>query len=349
MAEDITKITLAELLQDGEVVIEKKFVLINSLMYDEEAFAYILSKCNDAGAVVFITDKRKIYTHGEYFGGDLWEDTLHSVTEFEVQNLGVKQGSLKIDKMEDKISFNGVNGVDLSVVETEDSKVINIGYDLLNSVNDESVVFDPKSEYHLGVVDGKITIVKYTAASLYVAPLDVLEYDSGDKFLTFEIQVGGTDPLIDFSIVSNPETTIMRVPNTNKIQAVIPNNTAITFTMDYSDGKTTGSYNVTQRWGYACVYGTEEPDVSNFSDMQRFILTSNNINKTITIEQNNGKYGYFACPSTIIPVFFDNSTNLSGGWGKIGTQRFYNAGIEYSIYKTENDGLGNVTWTVKSR
>ena len=349
MEEDITKITLLELLSEGDITIDKKFVLINSSMYTGEAFAYILNKCDKVGAVVFVSDKRKIYAQGEFFGGDLFEDTVRSVTKFDVQNFGETQGLIEILKPEETLTLNGLDGVNLSIVQTEDTKTINIGYDLVGRLNKEEVSFEKDSKYHLDVVDGKISIVKYTPASLYIEPFEMLERDGGDKFLIFDIQVGGTDPLTRFEITSNPETRIIQVPNTNKVQAVIPNNINVDFHIEYSDGTTDGTYDMSQLWGCACVYGTTVPSSENFTTLDRFLIPDNVVNTIVTIDQGNDKYGYFACPANITPVFVDESTNLTGGWEKTGSLWIYAANIKYSVYKTENIGLGNVTWIIKSK
>lgn len=338
-----------ELLSEGDITIDKKFVLINSSMYTGEAFAYILNKCDKVGAVVFVSDKRKIYAQGEFFGGDLFEDTVRSVTKFDVQNFGETQGLIEILKPEETLTLNGLDGVNLSIVQTEDSKTINIGYDLVGRLNQEEISFDKDSKYHLGVVDGKIAIVKYTPASLYIEPFEMLERDAGDKLLIFELQVGGTDPLTRFEITSNPETRIIQVPNTNKIQAVIPNNINVDFHIEYSDGTTDGTYDMSQLWGCACVYGTTEPLSENFTELDRFLVPGFEINETITIDQSNDKYAYFACPANITPVFTDANDGFAGGWEKIGFLQVYSTGIRYNVYRTENSGLGEVTWIVQSK
>lgn len=59
-----------------------KFVVIDSSLYTPEAFEYIQEFVNYAGSILFVSDTKKIYARGKYFGGDifklifLWGDCL---------------------------------------------------------------------------------------------------------------------------------------------------------------------------------------------------------------------------------------------------------------------------------
>ena len=64
--------------------IDKKIILVDSSKYTDEAFEYLLDIIDESKIIAFIVNERKIYTHGEYFGGDLWEDSLFYFGNFQI-------------------------------------------------------------------------------------------------------------------------------------------------------------------------------------------------------------------------------------------------------------------------
>jgi hypothetical protein len=82
---EIRKMTIDEVKQNPPAL-NRKFILINSSLYTNEAFEYILELVNETDSILFIRDTKKIYTHGEYFGGDLWEDSLFYFGNFQILN-----------------------------------------------------------------------------------------------------------------------------------------------------------------------------------------------------------------------------------------------------------------------
>jgi hypothetical protein len=57
----------------------------------------------------------------------------------------------------------------------------------------------------------------------------------------------------------------------------------------------------------------------------------------------------FACPKEFDVIFTDASTNLQGGWKKIGTFTHYIFNTEYQIYGTDQYGLGSVKWIINKK
>ena len=72
---DLEKIRLQQII-DSQLSVHKRFVLINSKNFTDQAYEYLLELVDAAEAIAFISDTRKIYTQGNYFGGDLWEDSI---------------------------------------------------------------------------------------------------------------------------------------------------------------------------------------------------------------------------------------------------------------------------------
>jgi hypothetical protein len=62
--------------------IQKKFVIVDSSKFNDEAFNYIKELVDAAGSILFVSDTKKIYVHGRYFGGDIFQDDLLYYTNF---------------------------------------------------------------------------------------------------------------------------------------------------------------------------------------------------------------------------------------------------------------------------
>ena len=108
MAEIIDKIGIDEL-KSNPPVIERKFILIDSSLYTDEAYEYLLDLINETDSIAFIRDRKKIYTHGEYFGGDIWQDSLFYFGNFQIldNNSDEVLTDLKAEIQAETIRFKG--------------------------------------------------------------------------------------------------------------------------------------------------------------------------------------------------------------------------------------------------
>lgn len=357
MAEDILLpenkqlITKQELIDSGFMII-KKLVMIDSTEYTPEAFDYILGLADLVGSIVFVSDSKKIYANGRYFGGDIFQADLLYFTDFRtLDENGVVTGvsSAKHPKSILDIKTYGHLKSFADYDESTGANSIDFYYDLNSAVDTEEFTMDSNAKYNLAVVDGKIKMVKYVPCKITLSSLQILEYDLGEQVVEIAVKYTGSKPLQSFDLSLNYEPLndyILEGTTQNKIICRIPNNTDIIFNIKYSDGITFSEVVLKQIWGYGIFYG--KGNEWNIENMSKYII-SDNPSKTITIEQNDGEYGYFACPKEFDVIFTDVSTNLQGGWSKIDTFEYYSFNTVYQIYRTDNAGLGYVKWNVTKK
>lgn len=349
-------ITKQELI-DKQFMITKKFVVIDSSLYTPEAFEYIKELITFAGSIMFISDTKKIFARGKYFGGDIFEADLLYFTQFETYNeYGNLTGQTDAKHAKSTLEFRGGKHVDLlaNYDSVTGNNSINIDYNLDRAVNKERFTIEENAQYNLGVVDGQLKMIKYIPANVKLSSLPLLEYDSGDTEICIDYIIIGTNLLKQFDITTSMEEAyiIKEKFTDSKIYAMVPNNTDITFTIQFSDGETTNRVEVKQIWGPACLYGNavyeEKPSETSFNNFNKYII-NNNPSKTLVIEQNGEEYGWFACPSDYNVIFTDASTNLQGGWRKESKFLYYGDNTEYQVYRTDYPGLGNIKWIITKK
>lgn len=364
MNEDILLITKEELIEQ-QFMINKKFVVIDSSLYTPEAFEYIQELVNYAGSILFVSDTKKIYARGKYFGGDIFEADLLYFTTFTVYNENINaagnidyrvNGVINATKPKSNLDIRGKGHIVLSgnYDETTGKNTMDINYDLVSAVDTEKFTIDEKAKYNLEVVDGKIKMIKYIPAFVKMSSLPLLEYDSGDTEIHIKLTIGGSKPLTKLDLKTSLGVEYINLEKTTDydVYGLAPNNTDITFSVLFTDDETVGETSVTQIWGYACIYGNaleeNKPSPETFNNFTKYIIT-NNPSKTVIIEQNGDEYGWFACPAEYPVIFTDASTNLQGGWRQIDTFEYYGYNTVYNVYRTEHPGLGNIKWIISNK
>lgn len=356
MSETKLLITKQELI-DQQFMITKKFVVIDSSLYTPEAFEYVQELINYSGSILFVSDTKKIYARGKYFGGDIFQADLLYFTTFEVYNKDNELvGFTTATRPKSTLKIKGGEHVDLSAQynDATGESLMEINYNLSNAVNTERFTMEQNAKYNLAVVDGQIQMIKYVPANITLSSLPVLEYDSGDTEVCIKLTHIGSKPLTQMEInCSLGAEYIDLIKTTDKeIYGLVPNNTDTTFTVFFSDGETEGQTQVKQIWGYGCIYGSasifDAPSSDTFNNFNKYIIT-NNPSKTVIIEQNMNEYGWFACPIEFDVTFTDSSTNLQGGWLKTGTFEYYGFNSVYQIYQTEHTGLGKNKWIITKK
>lgn len=344
---------------DSGFHINKKFVMIDSTKYTPEAFEYILGLADECGTIVFVSDSKKIWAKGKYFGGDIFQTDLLYFTEFAAIDGDGNKTSTSAHHPKSKLTFKTDGHLNATAVYKEETgeNEINFNYDLDGAVNNEEFQIDAKSFYSLNVIDGQIKMNKYTPLSVSLQKLNLLEYDSGEKMLNISVNISGGNGLKLFEVSTKtalpeePQIIVEEATSSQNIVAIIPENVDVLFTAVCSDSRMQTSGSTVQQWGYACYYGKElnpeliiKEDIFA-ADFNKYIILDNP-SKTIIIEQNGEEYGYFICPAKYPVEFVDESTNLTGGWIKIGTFSNYSFDEIYNIYRTEQVGLGYMKWKV---
>lgn len=362
-----------KLIQKQELIdtgffLNKKFVMIDSTKYTPEAFEYILSLADASGSIIFVSDTKKIWAKGKYFGGDIFQADLLYFTEFEAIDGDGNKTSTAAHHAKSKLTIKTDGHLNATAEYKEETgeNEIKFNYDLESAVNKDEFQIDAKSFYSLNVVDGQIKMEKYTPLSILLPGLNLLEYDSGDKKLYIPITISGGNGIMNFEVLSEtalpeePQIIIEEETTTQSIAAIVPENTDVLFTVNASDSRMRTSGTTVQQWGYGCLYGssvnsemTVKDDILN-AGFEKY-LTMDNPSKTIIIEQNGEEYGYFICPDkfggdkSIAIEFIDVSTNLTGGWRKIGSFENYSFNEVYNIYRTEQTGLGYMKWKITKK
>ena len=348
----IRKMTVDEL-RANPPKIDKKFILVNRSLYTDEAFEYLLELINETDAVVFISDTRQIYTHGEYFGGDVWDEKLVYFSTFQIFTDDEQEiAKLRAELTDDTLRLQGINNITLTPEEYysdgDKVKILKIGYDIANSI-DTSVftIDDPTAKYNLEIRDSKIAVNKYIPIRVEVDKNDtLLEYDNPQLSISFPIHVYGTSTNKQLAV----STDTSAMADINEAMTIVSGdiqpNIANTYLILYADEQTQGSISYTQDYGYAVCWSNREITSSNFKDLERKVL-KRSCECEFIVDQEDNKYAWFACPENCTPTFIDNESGLRGGWKKHGTISVYSLGINYNVWKTENEGLGKTVWSVK--
>lgn len=353
---DLEKIRLQEII-DSQLSVHKRFVLINSQNFTDQAYEYLLELVDAAEAIAFISDTRKIYTQGNYFGGDLWEDTLFYFGKIALLNSDEEIiTEIESKKSSDRIDFQGANGITLQRIEkvsdTDDTNTILIGYDIDSTINKDLFEINSTSKYHLGIEDGKIKVNEYIPMN--VIPQNFEPFELDDTITTSEyrcIIIGNNENKYITITSNNNEINYTLSNNILRFVTVLETNIDKTFTIDFNDDIISNTLLVTQTWLPACVFGKDEIDDYTFYNGSRYLIKDGNLSNEITINQEEGEYAYFACPSEYESniCFRDNSTGLVGGWQVIERKPFYSMNIQYTIFRTRHSGLGTIKWKIEQK
>lgn len=348
----IRKMTVDEL-RANPPKIDKKFILVNRSLYTDEAFEYLLELINETDAVVFISDTRQIYTHGEYFGGDVWDDKLVYFSTFQIFNDSEEELSkIKAEITDDTLRIQGINNITLTPEEYYSNgdkvKILKIGYDIANSI-DTSVftIDDPTAQFNLEIKDSKISVNKYIPVRVELSENNnIFEYDNYPDTISFGINIYGTSSNKYITAASDNNAEITFNESYTEASVNVTSNTDTHYLILYSDEQTQGSVAYTQEFGYGICWSNTEITANNFMSLPRKIMKYS-CESDFFITQGENEFGWFACPSNCTPTFIDMYSGLRGGWKKYGNITVYSLNIDYTVWRTENSGLGEVKWTVK--
>lgn len=362
----------------------KKWLMIDSRAYTPEAFQYVLKLSDVEGCLVFVYNTHKIWANGQYFGGDVFQESLDYFSQFASRNGdGILTGIIQAQTPQDLVQFVGINHVNITAHRNEETgeNLMVFDYDLQSAVNTNRVEIGG-SKYNLVVENGQIKLNEYKPMTVSLSSLNPLEFDSVDDYatVTFNIFIGGTIPNPDLLRISLGATAddgsviyTSLNPETNTVTAEIPKNVNVKFDIDFSDGETSGKVSVWQKWGYKIYIGlydhnvfgigTINNDVPNFQSIFDSLLSNTNlisdsfiwvpgtkINKTTKLSVNYNDYGLFICPSSLAIEFTDTSVNLMGGWQPVVNKpsNMYSRDVEteYIIWRTDHMGIGLVNWKI---
>lgn len=345
------RITYEDLIANPPVI-NRKFLLVNSSFYTDEAFDYILSLINQTDAIAFICDRQLIYTHGEFYGGNVWGADLLYYKTFQFLNAdsGTIIGDVTPNGMADTLRISLPDSVKVSIVEEfVDGKLIkNVKFDIKAVAevdNTPWTIDDPTAIFNLEYTDNKISVKKYIPVRVDIKPNNpIVEYDHADlERISFDLNLAGTELNKVVTVTSSPEETVTIVNDT--VFSTINTNDDIRYLIVYSDGRTQGAVEYIQKFGYRVCWSNSEINENNFFSLNKE-LRHTGVRCSFTLDCNTGEYCWFACPSEYIPLFRDEYSSIIGGWRRVGTFTIYSLGIEYTVWRTENSGFGKTRWTV---
>lgn len=349
--DQIVKTTVDELKANPPKLI-KKFILIDSSLYTDEAYEYLLELINETDSIAFIKDTKRIYTHGQYFGGDLWEDTLCYFGQFQILDSDTNEliTTIQAEVANDSIRFASANNIEI-IAEDEyvggnKIKTIKFNYNLKDTVNTDTFkIDDPTAVYNLEVVDKKLRVNTYVPIRIEVPESSDIEFDSDIENIQFPIFVYGSSENKNIYVTTTAGDEATVTDDMKWVKSTIHKNLDTDFLIVYSDEHTEGYVHHIQKYGYAMLFSNTEITENNFFNVNRYV-SSTTCAGTISITQEDDEYGWFACPSMYHPLFTDYMTGLVGGWKKIRTFIAYSEYVSYDLWRTETAGLGNIIWTI---
>ena len=357
LGEELGHIITLEELQEAQPKITKRIVLVNSSKYTEEAFEYLLDLIDESEAIAFVINERKIYTHGEYFGGDLWEDTLNYFSKYTLLNEDNEITSqVYAQTSKDAIQFKGEGGITLysDYDINRDASTIHVNYDLDAAVDNSSIVkINDGLSLVLEVNNDKIALKEYEAPSIKLHTPPMLEYDSGNTQVTINVDITRYEKikLTDLRVTASGNSIAEPRLAERKINVMVFNNVKTNVFVDYQDlNRIQYSTSTTQDWGYRYLWGSGANAI-NLTNQDLFNKSLENTfrEKTISLDIKDGQYGWVAYPSSTPLAFIDMENGMMGGWTKYSTFTMYGQGIEYQVYRTENVGLGKTTWKLTQK
>lgn len=349
MEETGNKISLLDLLSVNTKV-QKKIITINSSLYEDDAFEYLLRLVDENESIAFVTDRKQIYTHGTWFGSDIWEDTVKAFSGFDIVNADSSVSSIKANDIDSVIGITGENGIELSVEQQKLTRknILHIKYNVDSIIDNDNYVNIDNDNFTLGDENNKMFIKKHTYENVHLSEPDTLEYDKPDTNVQIKIYVDDIEKFTLENIFTDNAISIEYNENTNTIDALIKSNVDTKIGIEYYYDGSKFKTSVIQRWGYKWYHGTEEMNLSNFN-LYSTEIEPEFVEKTIKLNQLLGEYGYFVYPKMYDIVFIDSDSSIAGGWKKIGKFVKYSKNIEYQIYRTSNAGLGDVTWHITKK
>jgi len=343
MGDNLIKIDLEDI---QDLIIQKKFVRINSDKYTDNALNYVKYLIDQERAILFDADTHRIYTLGEYYGGDeLKENLLYfsKLLSIDVNNEILNE--IDATQNSDTLAIRGKDALKVNFIKDK-YNTIELEYSLQNAINNNPFKFNPNNEYNLYIDDnGQIALYEYIYPKVIIENKKLLPNDQESQILDFNIISS-----IDFDKwerfdISSENCTINNLDLENrKIYVTFNKGVDSHIIITYSDGKTEDTYEYIQKWHDICKYGLF--DGVNYVEYGSFYYLDDDI-EPIIIDQRKLFNAYVILPINIKPIFIDNLTNMQGAWHKV-SNSLVNENL-YKLYVTDNSGLGKVEWKIKNK
>ena len=346
MDDEITPLITKEDIQD--LVIYKKFVRIDSANYTDEAYQYIKELIDAERAILFDRSTHRIWTLGEWFGGDVFKENLLYYSKLKVIDLDDELLS-EVDAIspESTLAYRGKNHININASHDEDNKqdILEIELDIQNLLKNQ-----PNNEFSLYIDDeGKIGIRKYQSPKFTFEKQDHIP---NQMTITSKLIIDSTIPINEWPTFEieckNCDFVSFDQETMDIIIDVDPNNyeneLEETIKITYDDGYSSGIANIVGLFNIYCYYGCYKPDDFEFVDLGGYEIENHSIENIFKIDQFDKYYAFFRCPLKYKPIFIDNRRFIQGAWIKENIVTIND--IKYQTYMTINLGLGNIEWKI---
>ena len=345
MDEENTQQITIEDIQD--LIIYNKFVRIESSKYTDEAYAYVKYLIDQERAILFDKDTKRIYTLGEYYGGDELKENLLYVSKYlsiDIDDEVLEE--LNIVNNSDILAFKGKGPLEVNLIQGK-YNTVELEYNLNRAIDNSIYKVADDREYGLYLDEnGKIALNEYIYPDLEIEDAPMLLSDPETKTLTLKVK--GTVEFKDWEqfYIETTNCTYNSCDTENKtITVTFRRNVDGELTINYSDGKTSKTYKYVQKWYKECIYGLF--DGQNYIEYGKLYFIDDKIDPFI-IDQKKLYMAYVRIPEEIKPIFFDNSTNMIAAWEKVNSNIAVD-NIYYNVYRTINSGLGKVEWKITNK
>lgn len=327
-----------------DLVIQKKFVRINSDKYTDNAFSYVKYLIDQERAILFDADTHRIYTLGEYYGGDeLKENLLYFSHLLSIDIDDNVLGEIDAIQNSDTLAIKGKGALNVNFTNNDKYNIIELEYSLQNAINNAAHKFNPNNEYNLYIDEnGKIALNEYIYPVLEIIGQPLLLSDDVQQILHLNISTSvNVNDWPEFEIETDNCTINHYDLEEKTINVTLNKGVDNVITIHYSDGKNSNTYTYIQKWYNVCTYGLF--DGNNYIESDQILFIDDNI-EPFVIDQKNKFVGYVILPKYIKPIFKDNHRGMQGAWHK--THAYFYDDTNYELYVTDNSGLGKIEWKI---
>ena len=341
------------LLDIQDLRITKKHVRIESSKYEQDAYEKILSLVDDSGAILFDKDTNRIYTLGQYYGGDTFKENLFYFSK--LLNINNNEITEVIDslKNEDSISLSGEDGI---IISFKENNTINIKINKSDLIEENSKVIklDDERKFNLSINENnKIDLNEYVNPQIYLT-YELIKYNitlnSQRIEIPFEFNSDWSTDKLDVFNITIEKGILSRVdlPNKKIILTTLNNYISPTINIEYGINGNIKNESFTIYWEIKCYYGIYRNN--NFIEHNTFNIEDFKFNNNlISLNQRKDEHAYLLCPKICFPMFINTKFNIQGAWHKMFNNTRYMNGLEYVYYITDNDNLGKMDWEVLNK
>jgi len=348
---DIAEKIGIEDLRDLKII--KKFVSINSSRYTDEAYQYIRSLVDDEHAILFDADTNRIWTLGQFYGGDTLKENLHYWNSVLSINLdGSTIDEIICSANDSALKILPRDGVSIQFL---DGSTISIGYDLKSRVDQTPVKFKDGNEYYISMSsDSVIGLGEYSYPGIEIdlKYLDATEKDENNKIeKTIKFRTTGDVDFsnwTDFNVISLD--AIVKSINASKREFTVEFEAGVDCTLQVTcnDGIHETHQLIEISFCDKYRYGLYDEIEFVESGIDWIALSDGHFSVDLDIDQEDWrlmKHAYVMIPHSYNILFFDRENRIQGAWHRIDNMTIDD--VVYAVWITDNYGLGLMKWGIE--